>query len=136
MKMPAGGPAAAQGRRPTGWGEPLACGRLSSRSVAPAGNPCRQDCRQQARLPTPPARATTVSTYEVVFVFFVAGISGGGGLGQFWNDEEVFELESEGNDLTAENGQVVLVAAVGLLDQAVHPEAFEEARDLRAAEPG
>ena len=55
-------PAATQcfGLRPVfdaGWGEPPACGRLSSRPVAPAGNKCRHDCRQQAGLPTPPARA-------------------------------------------------------------------------------
>ena len=46
------------------------------------------------------------------------------------NDEHCFQFQSGCNHLLAKAGQVILVSPMNLLDQTMHPQAFEHPGDL------
>ena len=39
--------------------------------------------------------------------------------GELWNDDQLLEVEAEGDDVFGERGQVVFVAVTGFLDEPV-----------------
>ena len=49
-----------------------------------------------------------------------------------WDHHHLTQLQSHGRRLAAEVGQVVLVAFADFFDDAMHPQAFEQAGDLRS----
>src|SRR5579875_2535161 len=51
---------------------------------------------------------------------------------QFGNENEVLEFESTGDDLLAQQSQVIAVSVSNLFDQTVQAQALQEARDLAA----
>jgi hypothetical protein len=52
------------------------------------------------------------------------------------NEDKVSEFEAGGEDLLAEDGEVVLVIVGDFLDEAMQAQAFEKARDLAAVFAG
>ena len=48
------------------------------------------------------------------------------------NKDQISEFEAGGEDLLAEDREIVLVIVGDFLDQAMQAQAFEEARDLAA----
>ena len=53
------------------------------------------------------------------------------GCGELGHEEEVLESKSGDSDVATELGEVVLVGLADLLDDAVKPESFQKAGDLR-----
>jgi hypothetical protein len=50
--------------------------------------------------------------------------------GKLRDDNHLTEFQSHHGHLTAKISEIVFVASTNLLDQAMNPQAFEQARDL------
>jgi hypothetical protein len=49
---------------------------------------------------------------------------------ELWDDDHLSQFQSHGSDFTTKVGEVVFVAFADFLDDAMHPQTFEQTRHL------